>query len=216
MNARPSRAAGHAGGFTLLEVLIAVVLLAMLTVVLFSGLHLGTRASEAIHQRLAHASQIGVVYDFLQNELANAQNFGRPARQEGALPGFKGNAQALSFVTTPPDYLTSGGFELLHLRIEPEGGYGRLMVSWTPVLRGAGIARRASLQPSVLLNKVKRIAFAYYGVLGPNQRAAWHNAWVKSTDLPELVRLRVTLADGWQSPDLIVALHLAAAVRDTP
>lgn len=215
MSARTSPA-GPADGFTLLELLIAVTLLAILTIVLFGGLRLGTRATTAIDQRVDHMSQIGTVYDFLQNELANAENLARPGAQAAAIPRFDGDTRALNFVTTPPAYLTAGGFELLHLRIEPEGRFGRLVVSWTPVSRGAAFGPRPSLPPSVLLNKVKRIAFAYYGALGPNQPAAWHDAWSGRTDMPQLVRLRVTLADGWRSPDLIAALHLAAGAQGAP
>ena len=59
------------------------------------------------------------------------------------------------------------------------------------------------LQPSVLIDQVRNVAFAYFGVPGPKQKAAWLDRWSERDALPQLIRMRLTLANGAQAPDLI-------------
>ena len=213
MSGRNKRRFAADEGFTLVELLIAVTLLALLAVVLFGGLRFGTKATAAIDRRVDHAAQLGALYDFMKNEVADAENLVGARRAAPTI--FDGYRHALGFTAVPPAYLSPGGFQRLRIYLAPGPRFHRLLVSWRPVQRGFAPAHIAAPQPSVLLDNVETVAFAYYGATGPKEAPAWHMNW-SGRALPQLVRLRVTFADGETAPDMIIALRLAAVPGSIP
>lgn len=208
MTARQGSQAAVAEGFTLVELLVAVTLVALLTVVLFGGLRFGMRAADAVSARVDRSSQIAVVYDFMQRELADARLLAAAGDGQQAPASFEGQPDAVSFVTIPPAYLALGGFHLLHVAMEGTGGTRRLTVSWQQVPRGSLPLEPTTLQPSVLLDRLSAVQFGYFGVLDANRPPDWQDHWTDRDDLPQLIRLRIVMADGWQAPDLVIAPRL--------
>lgn len=203
MSARPASKSA-AEGFTLVELLVAITLVALMTTVLFGGLRFGTRAASAVAARVNHSADIAGVYDFMQNELTDARLL---AAADPTQPStsFDGEPDAISFITTSPAYLALGGFHALHVAIEGDERTRRLIVSWQQVPRGLSSAEPVTLQPSILLDKVATVAFSYFGLVDPNHPPEWQDHWTDRADLPQLIKLRIVLADGWQGPDLVVA-----------
>ena len=197
-----------AEGFTLVELLVAVTLLAMLTVVLFGGLRFGTRAQDAVSGRIDRSSNMTLVEDFLQNVLTDARPLHTGTDPSSSPVEFDGELDSVSFVVTPPAYLALGGFHLLHIGLETGVTAPRLMVSWQGLPRGPAAAQPSALRPSVLLDKVRAVRFAYFGEADANQPPQWLDRWADRDDLPQLVRVRIVLADGARAPDLIVAPRL--------
>jgi general secretion pathway protein J len=64
-----------------------------------------------------------------------------------------------------------------------------------------------------LIDEVRSLSFAYFGVAGPKQRPAWLDRWSERDGLPQLIRMRLILANGTQGPDLIVAPRLAQTAQ---
>jgi len=203
-------------GFTLVELLVAMVLLGLLSVMLFDGLRLGARAATAIGWKTDRTSEIGVAYEFLDKALGDARLLTTSSdapETAGLPPNFDGDPDAVSFIAIPPAQLALGGFQLLHLATEEDGrGTRRLIVSWRQVNRGGTPLAGAPLRPSILLDQVRSAEFAYFGAADPNAPDGWQERWPARSDLPRLVRLRVVMADGWQAPDMIVAPRLANAM----
>ena len=79
--------------------------------------------------------------------------------------------------------------------------------------RGPIAPQPEMLQPSILIDQVRSVAFAYFGTPGPQQPPAWLDRWSDRDTLPRLIRLRLILANGVQAPDLIVAPRLAETVQ---
>lgn len=212
MTAKP-HATSATAGFSLVELLVAVTLVALLTVALFGGLRFATRSADAVGRRIDHGAQIAVAYDFMQNELAGAVALPAAPRSPDAAIDFTGEPDAVSFVVQPPTYLALGGLHWLHVALEGEGAGRRLVVSWQPVQRGPVATPAATLRPSILLEGVKSVAFAYFGVQDRSGPPAWSGRWTDRRALPQLVRLRIALADGWKAPDLIVAPRLSGSAQ---
>ena len=196
-------------GFTLVELLVAITLIALLTVGLYQAFGIGTRAARTVSANIDRPAEIAVAYDFMQRELTSAEPLPIATDSSQTMVKFDGETHALSFVALPPAELAIGGFHLLHLGLEPGKGGSRLIVSWEGVARGPIAPQPAMLQPSVLIDQVRGIVFTYFGVPGPKQKPAWLDRWSDHDSLPQLVRLRITLANGMQAPDLIVAPRLA-------
>lgn len=196
-------------GFTLVELLVAITLVGLMTVVLFGGLRFGTRASNAVAARTDRVAEIATIYDFMQSELTDARALASSGDTATALPNFDGEPDSLSFIAVPPPYLAIGGFHLLHVALEGNQPPRRLTVTWQPVPRGALSAPATTLQPSVVLEKIRSVEFGYFGVFDQNRPPEWQNRWSDRTALPLLVRLRIVWADGSRAPDLVVAPRLA-------
>jgi general secretion pathway protein J len=201
----------NAEGFTLVELLVAITLIALLTVGLYQAFGIGTRAASTVSANIDRPAQIALAYDFMQRAFTGAEPLPRASDAPQVI--FDGERQTLSFVALPPAYLSIGGFQLLHLGLEPSKGGARLVVTWQGVARGPIAPQPEMLQPSILIDQVRNLAFAYFGAPGPKQQPAWLDRWSEREALPQLIRLRLTLANGIQAPDLIVAPRLAETAQ---
>ncbi|HEY3919303.1 MAG TPA: prepilin-type N-terminal cleavage/methylation domain-containing protein [Stellaceae bacterium] len=202
-----------AGGFTLVELLVAITLIALLTTGLYQAFGIGSRAARTVSTNIDRPAEIAVAYDFMQRELTAAEPLPTAIDPSQAAVKFDGHAQDVSFVVLPPAYLALGGFHLLRLALEPGQGGSRLVVSWEGVARGPIAPQPTMLGPSVLIDQVRSLAFGYFGVPGPKQKPAWLDRWSERDSLPQLIRLRITLANGTRAPDLIVAPRLAETAQ---
>jgi general secretion pathway protein J len=205
-----SRSEDAEAGFTLIELLVAVTVVAFIAVLLFGGLRLATRSSDAVDYRIANTRQIALAYDFMTNELDGAQPLTTDSAAPDAPVDFAGERDAVDFITLLPPDLGVGGFFRLHAALEGDSRSGRrLIVSWAARSQPGAAPAVATGPPSVLLDNVRSVAFAYFGVAAPNAPAAWSDRWTNLRNLPQRVRLRIVLADGAAAPDLIVAPRLA-------
>jgi general secretion pathway protein J len=211
---RVKAAAGYReAGFSLLEILIATSLFAMLALLLMGALGLGTRVLAAGSQHADRASRLAAGYGFLRGQLAAAQPLPRDPARAGKGPlAFDGSPGEIDFIGLTPDYLAVGGYQALSLRREDGGGAGRLVAAWRPYRLEGGGAGESRPRESVLFEGVAAVDFAYYGAADAKSAPAWHSEWHDRDALPSLVRMRLAFQDGRVAPDLVVALRLSDGV----
>ena len=199
----------RARGFTLIEVLVATLLLA-------AGLALGfatVRASGAAVQRgeaiAARNERMRAVSEFLRTRIGGAQGIVYELDQaSGASLRFEGGAQGMRFVADLPDYLGRGGPHLHALSTARSGEDFDLRVEFRMVLAGTTIEERDARAPESLADGLRSIGFAYRGPGKPGKPAPWLYEWEHPEALPSQVRVRIADAQGaW--PDLVVALPAA-------
>jgi len=193
----------NARGFTLVELLVAVTLFALLSVLLFGALRFGTRAVSAGTARLEWSDELAATSNFLRNEIAGAQPLTKDEDGRRTV-AFDGETASLEFVTLPPAHLAAGGWYALHLGLEESRGKGRLVLTWRMVRADAG---ETAPQRAVLLEDVSSLGFGYFGAENAGEPAAWHERWQSAAALPLMVWLSVGFANGRSAPDLIVAIR---------
>jgi general secretion pathway protein J len=207
--------AGHADGFTLVELLVGLTILGFLAVMLFGALRFGTRVTSVATATIDRSGEIGTAYGFLREALASAQ----PLPIDNTAPepriAFDGKPDGIDFVVTGPVYLAPGGFQRLRLRLVGDQPPKRLILEWLGTARNAATSA-APPQPSVLLDKVASIQFAYFGANNLSRPAEWQATWQAAPRLPLLIRMRVTLADGTRPPEFAVAPRLGNPVYGAP
>jgi general secretion pathway protein J len=192
-------------GFTLLEMLVASVVLTLLVSLVYGMVRMATRSWESGTERIEAADTMRIGWTFLQRSLNNARAVPN-RREDGGGSHFFGTAEALEFVADLPAYLGSGGLHALGIGLAPHPQTDRpqLLLRRIPL----GDYRNASADPeqiqqAVLAEDVAQLQLSYYGSLDSEQGPDWQDEWQEQADLPVLIRVEVQLDDGTHWPVLI-------------
>lgn len=206
----------RSSGFTLIEVLLATVLLA-------AGLALGfatVRAAGATAQRgeaIAERNErIRAVSEFLRRRIGGMQGLVFELDpQSGESRRFAGEAESMRFVADLPDYLGRGGPHLHALGVARDGDGFALQVDFRMVLAGETIEGSRARPPEPLADGLRSVEFAYRGPGKDGKPAPWLYEWEHPEALPAQVRVRIVDAQGaW--PDLVVAPPAAGSYGVPP
>ncbi len=201
---------GAEAGMTLIEMMVAMALLALLSMGLYGGLSLGTNAWRRGIAHNAGDDSVRFLQSFLRREIEQAY----PAylAQDAAHPqiDFSGGADQLEFLAPAPEALIGGGDARLSLSTEPGIGGMQLILVARPEMAD----ENASLARETLLTGVRSVQFAYFGPDEAGGGAQWRENWAGRTTLPQLVRLRVAFPpdDPRIWPELVLAPRIAVDV----
>ncbi len=188
-------------GFTLLELIVAITLMGLVLVVLYSGLRLGLKSWDGGEQRAEATNRLRLAQEFLRRQLAQSIAAYPVNERQERIVAFAGRSDGIEFVAPMLAQLGQGG--LYRVRIEAVNG--RLWIRWRPYLPTdpeAGEERE-----TVLLEGVSNVEWAYFGpeqADGPESPPRWHSAWANLQRRPQLVRLNLNL-QGEPWPDLVTA-----------
>jgi general secretion pathway protein J len=191
-------------GFTLLELLIAMTLLALLSLVLFSGFRFGTRAWDRAESSTAGAGELRRAQDAIAETLGRAYPEMQLTDPKNPHVYFDGNADAVTFLA--PDRSNNGGLSVIGLARSGDA----LVMTTTPEL--ARDPRRQT-KARKLLGHVASFELAYFGAANDNVAPQWTANWANRSRLPKLVRIRASLdrqRPGWT--EMIVAPRIEADV----
>lgn len=208
MTSLPSRSR-RSRGFTLVEVMLATVLLAAGLALAFATLSAATRTAtrgEAMAQRSERERS---VENFLRKRLTAIRPVPFAVDNSSGLPQrFIGESTRMRFVADLPDYLGRGGPYLHELAIEDDG---RLTLALTMVLAGATVEEPEPRGPELLAEGLKSAQFRYRAMAEDGALGDWEERWEASDQLPMLVEVTMTDVDGREWPPLVVALPLSTA-----
>jgi general secretion pathway protein J len=183
-------------GFTLVEVLVALVLVGLLSLLTLEALQFGVQAwqrgsasSIKLDDRI-HAE--GVLRQLL------SQTSPRFVARVGAAGhvDFEGRAASMQLIAEPPQSLSGSGPLIFNLSVEKKGDRTDLSLTSRPEL-AMGTDQPVSQRP--LLEDVGHVEFSYYGV--KSQKGEWHGEWVRETHLPDLIK--ITLRGGTETTFVI-------------
>ena len=187
MRSASRRRTGQAG-FTLVEVLVALGLLALLGVMLSDGLRFGVRVWERTREASSALGDVSATQNFLRRRLEG------PTRAEG----FGGEADLLSVQALWMADLGSGTFHVFELGLVRDDGVapGALVLSWRPAEEGAP-PDPALVGSRVLLDGVDALDIRYFGALpdDPLPEPRWREAWPLDAGRPALVLIDLRFAD---------------------
>ena len=202
-----NRARPLQGGFTLLEVLVALVVLGLLMLALTQGVRAGLALEQAQTRRLATTAELDATMRVLRGVLTRLPvvpaGYREGATAAGA--GIQGEADRLSFVGNLPTGLGAHHRADIALYVHD----GRLILAWKPHYHERPLGPASPYTETVLLDGVKRLQLAYWGSPGRGQPPAWQATW-KDMAAPDLIRLRLVFgrSDPRSWPDLIAASRL--------
>lgn len=205
MNARAQR------GFTLIELVVALVLLAAMMSLLYSGVTFGLRAWDAGDANGRRTADRRIGENFLRRELTQLfpMRFKDPMTLKFA---FSGERDHLRFVSSRPAGISEGGLSLVGLDVEAgDNPRNRSLVMRRAMPDDAAkdFGPLDSAKPTVLLEGVDSVAFSYFGSENDFTDPQWYDTWGFEGHIPQLIRISMRAADGSPLPVLTVHVELA-------
>lgn len=200
-----------ARGFTLIEVLLATVLLAAGLAIAFSTLGAATRTANRGESLAQRSERIRAVEGFLRKRIAAARPLAFATDEDSLVPQrFVGSAERMRFVADLPDYLGRGGPHLHDLQVHRDGDEARIEVDFRIVLAGETIEPAEPRPPEQLVDGLGEVRFRYRA-LDPETGALgeWQDEWEAADRLPLLVEVSISDLDGREWPPLRIALPQA-------
>ena len=191
-------------GFTLLEVMIALVILSMIMVATMAALRGLGNTKATITLVTNRLDEVRVVSGFLRNSLGSAMplrlgetggpTFGRP---EPSATYFRGSSSEVAWVAPLVAGADLGGAFVMQLNYIGE----RVELSWHPYRASMEPLNWAEVEPRVLLEEVEGFTIGYLGDYG----GEWLEEWPESPANPVAVRLNIKSRNKYW-PELVVRL----------
>lgn len=204
--------AAKAAGFTLIEVILATVLLASGLALAFASLRAASATATRGEEVSRRDERMRAVSGFLRHRLAAARPIAYSLDEStGRQLRFSGDDGQMRFVADLPDYLGRGGPYVHTLRVVRDGDAERIEVDFAMALGGQTIAESPQRPPDVLVDGLDAVRFRYRGMTADGQLGGWSDSWESPDTLPLQVSIDLADQDGRAWPSLIVALPLAGA-----
>ncbi|AHF00141.1 prepilin-type N-terminal cleavage/methylation domain-containing protein [Thioalkalivibrio paradoxus] len=183
-------------GFTLVEVLVAVTLFALIMVGLVGGMRTLATSADAVDERSREMDDMRVVQDFL----ARAFDLHRPiavGQGRDVRPAFTGEAERLAWSGALPARHAPHGLFWLRLELDRRAATGDqhpLTLCYAPLPAGAVVASLPQdCERHVLQPKVEVFEVAYREPGG----ATWLESWADPARMPAAIRVRVKAGGRW-------------------
>lgn len=226
-------------GFTLVEMLIALSLIGIITLLLFSGLRLGSRSWEAVDNVSERVADLRIARNFIERALRQTRLLNLVV--DGVeRPVFAGDAEAVEWVAPLSAHAGIPGLYILRLTLEEAGDYPRLVLTrwllhpeilegtgespaWEPLMDQVGATgdqgpfdldlAAGAYGRTVLLPQVEHFQLAYFGRPSGDFEPEWTEEWVDQRELPEAIRLGLTTPEQtW--PTALIRLPGAEVIRE--
>lgn len=210
-----ARGAAAARGFTLIEIILATLLLSLGLVVAFASLHSANGSVQRADAAAARNEHLRAVQGFLYRILQSAQpmTLARDASSQ-QVAWLQGSEQQVRFVAPMPGYMSRGGPYAVTLRIAPSpDGHGNgLFFSYAMLVDGKALASDAKRPAEQLLDGIAQARFEYRGLNEQAVAGPWHSTWRRPSQLPLEVRLVLRFNDAARPwPPFATALPLGFA-----
>lgn len=205
-----SRTNRQQAGFTLLEIMVAMVVLTLIVTTAFGALRLGERSWESGLEHSSKTENLRTVSGVLQRLFSQILPLSWSENTETTL-AFNGEQQHLRFIGPAPQHHGATGLFEYSLSLEQHQNSNRLMLYYrlhNPDINGFAV-EGSDREEVVLVEELKSASFSYFGSPIAKDPAQWHTHWNSDAEtFPMLVHVQiVSQARQDQWPDLLLTLH---------
>jgi prepilin-type N-terminal cleavage/methylation domain-containing protein len=172
-------------GFSLLEVLLAVTLLAMITAAILGGLHLGKRAWET-GRDYESVGEVEEAANAIAAILARAIPLPVAQNDQDQIVTIRGSGDHLRLVT-----VYEGGASWAGLMLTEIGLSGHDLSIWTNVFRAQSWRGSDRGRPVKALTGVVTFELSYFGAPTAEAPPRWTNSWIDQHLAPQLVAVKL-------------------------
>ena len=202
-------------GFTLLEIMVAMLLLTIIITSSVSLLFLNVRGWDALMADSEEMLDQILISDRIGNALRTLAPLKLLDNGQQTL-AFLGEPQRLHFISAAPQqYLPGGLFEYL-LSVEGAGEDGASLVLYYAPYRpdATALTLPETGEKRTLIDQVGDLRFSYYGIKRIRETAAWSDTWEAAGDnYPQLIKISLPAEDGTMLPQARFIRLLATHVE---
>jgi general secretion pathway protein J len=200
-------------GFTLMEILVATMLLAAALSLGFATLRASSAAATRGEERSARNERMRSVQNFLRKRIGSALPIAFDVNESTGQPlRFVGEEDGMRFVADLPAYLGRGGPHLHDITVvdDDEGGL-RLQVEFSVVLVNEVFGEREAGPPERLVGGLKSVKFEYRALDAQNRMGDWQTRWEQVDRMPLQVRVNIVDGRGDVWPPMVVSMPQGAS-----
>ena len=194
-------------GFTLLELIIALVLMALLSGVLFGSVKLAGRSTNSGESKVQAAATMRLAQEFLRANLEDQHPLRMRKIVETPLL-FAGAGDELRYASELPPRVAGGGIWFYRLALRTDDARSPLVLErMIPDLAADSRPEFTNADRSVLAEGIASLKLGYYGRdpdAAPGVAPSWRDQWADSQRLPLMIRIDVTPKQGPPWPTLYV------------
>jgi general secretion pathway protein J len=198
----------RAGGFTLLEILLALALLALVMLGVWGAMASATRITHAADAVMARSEDVRTVQQFLRRYVSAAQL--QPYLAEGDVRArmFEGDATSMRYVGPLPMQSGHAGLYVQTIRLaKGASGGASLELAYQPYSDDTPPTGEAVRH--LLLADLRGGRFQYLAAAAFGKPAAWRDDWQAANGLPLAVRIQLDPA--WRArvpfPEMVIPVH---------
>jgi general secretion pathway protein J len=202
----------RASGFTLLEVMLAVVLLALLLAGTWGAIRTAVHAMHSGETQIDRTNRLRVAEEFVRHQVSRILPLSYGSDEStNTNYVFEGDANFMRFVAPMPGYLSKGGPYVQTLRLVG-GRSGKQLVFTDYMLNGFDLENEkpSDTEPAVLLDQIQDGKFEYRTLDDNGDLTDWQDQWDDPSITPVMVRILITMRPEARVtfPDLEVPLML--------
>ncbi|MCX7100607.1 MAG: prepilin-type N-terminal cleavage/methylation domain-containing protein [Methylobacter sp.] len=200
-------------GFTLIEVLIAMTLLSIMVVLLFTSLKICAQSWEQGEKKMSDVNEVAAVYNFFQRHLPSATPLWNDfSKADERTFSFQGKKQSLEFVSTFPASAGKSGMQLFSLDLVQKNNEKIINVTITPFFPVTD-GEEWKKEEAILLRHVEDFSLSYFGPAEEGANSIWQDEWLTKNSQPQLIKIIINTKNGIYWPEMIIELKVAATVN---
>jgi general secretion pathway protein J len=197
-----------ARGFTLLELTIALTLLALMAAVLVGSVSLSARSWDGGEAKAVEVSEMRQTQQFLREQISAL--YPQRVRKAVDLPlMFAGEREEIRYAAALPPRVIEGGVYFFRLSLaRGDNGAGLLVLERVvPEPDAAALPGFDKAERSILARGIAELRIGYFGRdpgAAVTDEPRWRDRWDDTQRLPDLVRIEVKPERGLPWPTLVV------------
>jgi general secretion pathway protein J len=193
-------------GFTLLELLVAIMILTLIMTAAMGAVRVASRSFEAGVQRADETARIRSVADVLRRQFRQLLLVTWDENRHDMI-AFKGDRHQVQFIAPAPGSSNGPGYLIYRLATVPSPSSSReqnsLVLDFAPFDPGSEGFEMPANSGRELLAGAVQVSFDYFGALDDLDSPDWHEIWLPdSARLPAVVRMRLA-SSGQRWPELL-------------
>lgn len=206
-----------ARGFTLIEIIIAMSLLSLILLLVFSSLHAAGRNWEVSAEQIEMSDELRLASQFIRKNLAQAVPLIWINNEERKI-AFTGESDELNFVVPLPSHRGGGGLSLLTLKTGEGEDENKLMLYYRMAIPDQQSfdfnLSDSEINSAVLAENIDSVEINYFGNEQDDDSdpfgndPIWRDRWDIDDRLPLLVSLKInSVRPSVTWPEMLIAIR---------